>query len=108
MDEKNYNTGSGYAARPSDAPQCCCMRCRGRGLMAPAVLVTLGILFMLSEFGVAHFDRTWPILLIVIGLVRVLGGNLDNTGHIEATAPAPPGTSPAPPQNPQQREGDHV
>jgi cell wall-active antibiotic response 4TMS protein YvqF len=87
---------------------CYCTRCRSRGLMGPAVLITLGVLFMLSEFGVAHFDRTWPILLIVIGLVKVLAGNLDTTGHIDGNAPAPPGEPPAPTQNSEPRQVDHV
>ena len=88
---------------------CYCMRCRSRGLMGPAVLITLGVLFLLSEFGVAHFERTWPILLIVIGMVKVLAGNLDTTGHVDYIAPAPPpGTPPAPPQNPETRQVDHV
>jgi hypothetical protein len=86
---------------------CYCSRCRSRGLMGPAVLITLGVLFMLSEFGVAHFNRTWPILLIVIGLVKVLAGNLDATGHIDPTAP-PPGAPPAPAQNPEPGQVDHV
>lgn len=87
---------------------CSCTRCRSRGLMGPAVLITLGVLFMLSEFGVAHFERTWPILLIVIGLVKVLAGNLDTAGHMDVIAPAPPGAPPAPTQNPEPRQVDHV
>jgi hypothetical protein len=78
---------------------CSCTRCRTRGLMAPAVLVALGVLFLLSEFGVARFHNTWPILLIVIGLVKVLAGNVDSTGHIAPNAPPPP-TSPPPPGTP--------
>ena len=76
---------------------CGCPRCRCRGLMAPAVLVTLGILFTLSEFGVANFDRTWPLLLIVIGLVKVFQGNAPTDGHMNADAPAimPGGAPPA-------------
>ncbi|MBZ5566227.1 MAG: DUF5668 domain-containing protein [Acidobacteriia bacterium] len=84
------------------------MRCRSRGLMGPVVLVTLGVLFMLNEFDVASFHRTWPVLLIVIGLVKVLAGNLDTAGHVEYSAPPPPGTPPAPPQNPETRQVDHV
>ena len=87
---------------------CYCTRCRSRGLMGPAVLITLGVLFMLSEFGVARFHNTWPILLIVIGLAKVLAGNLDTTGHTDVVAPAPPGTQPAPTQNSEPREVDHV
>ena len=51
--------------------QCNCGRCRSRGIMGPAVLVTLGILMLLSEFGTVRFHYTWPVLLIVIGLVNV-------------------------------------
>jgi hypothetical protein len=87
------------------------MRCRSRGLMAPVVMVTLGILFLLSEFHVASFRRTWPILLIMIGLVKVLGGNLDTTGHVDVNAPPPPtfptppppGTPASTPQNPESQ-----
>ena len=76
--------------------------------MGPAVLITLGVLFMLSEFHVASFHRTWPILLIVIGLVKVLAGNLDTSGHVEVIAPTPPGTPAAPTQNSEPRQVDHV
>jgi hypothetical protein len=87
---------------------CYCSRCRSRGLMGPAVLITLGVLFMLSEFGVVGFHNTWPILLIVIGLVKALAGNLDTSGHIDVIAPAPPAAPPAPTQNPEPRRVDHV
>ncbi|MFI5086769.1 MAG: LiaI-LiaF-like domain-containing protein [Terriglobales bacterium] len=87
---------------------CYCTRCRSRGLMGPAVLITLGVLFMLSEFEVASFHSTWPILLIVIGLVKVLAGNLDTSGHMDVIAPAPPGAPPAPTQNSEPRQVDHV
>lgn len=107
MDEKKYNTDYAYVVPPPGTVQCSCMRCRSRGLMAPAVLITLGCLFMLSEFGVARFHRTWPILLIVIGLVKVLSGNLDTTGHVDTTAALPP-SAPPPPQNPETRQVDHV
>jgi cell wall-active antibiotic response 4TMS protein YvqF len=90
------------------ANTCCCMRCRGRGLMGPAVLITLGVLFMLNEFDVVRFHSTWPILLIVIGLVKVLAGNLDTTGHIDGNTPAPAGEPPAPTQNSEPRQVDHV
>ena len=87
---------------------CYCTRCRSRGLMGPAVLITLGVLFMLSEFGVVRFHNTWPILLIVIGLVKVLAGNLDTAGHVDVIAPAPSGAPPAPTQNSEPRQVDHV
>ncbi len=112
MEEKKYNTDYAYVVPKAGAPMCYCMRCRGRGLMGPAVLVTLGVLLLLSELNIAYFHRTWPILLIVIGLVKVLTPNLDNTGHIEAAAPSvetPAGMgAPPPPQNPEPPKVDHV
>ena len=43
MEEKKYNTDFAYLAPPAGTPQCACTRCRSRGLMAPAVLITLGV-----------------------------------------------------------------
>ncbi len=110
MEEKKYNTDYAYVVPKAGAPMCYCMRCRGRGLMAPAVLVTLGVLLLLSELNIAYFHRTWPILLIVIGLVKVLAPNLDNTGHIEVAAPPAeaPAASGALPHNPEPPKVDHV
>jgi hypothetical protein len=34
--------------------------------VGPAVLVTLGVLFLLDNVSGYGFERTWPILLIVI------------------------------------------
>ncbi len=65
-----------------------CDRCRSRGLMGPAVLVTLGMLFLLEQVDVIGFHRTWPLLLVVIGLVKVLQGNASTAGHVD---PLPPG-----------------
>jgi hypothetical protein len=85
--------------------------CRSGGLMGPVVLVTLGVLFMLNEFDVASFHRTWPILLIVIGLVKVLIGNRNTAGPVDVMAP--PASTPlgsetqASPQNPEARQVDH-
>ncbi len=44
--------------------------CR-RGLMGPVVLLTLGFQFLLESMGVIRFGRTLPLLLIVIGLVKI-------------------------------------
>ena len=44
--------------------------CR-RGLMGPAILLTLGFQFLLDSMGVIRFGRTLPLLLVVIGLVKI-------------------------------------
>jgi hypothetical protein len=45
---------------------------RCHNLTGPAVLVTLGILFLLENAHIVSFGRTWPLLLVVIGLAKVL------------------------------------
>ncbi len=78
---------------------CTCARCRSRGYMAPAVLLTLGVLFLIAEFVPRYdFDRTWPILLIVIGLVKILQWSSPMTGHVDVSqigaGSPPPGIPP--------------
>ncbi len=72
---------------------CQCARCRCRGLMGAAVLITLGVLFLLSEFWVVPFGESFPALLIVIGVVLYLGRSASTEGHMERgarTGPVPP------------------
>lgn len=47
---------------------------RAQNLVGPAVLVTLGVLFLLETQDIISFGRTWPVLLVVIGLIKVLRG----------------------------------
>ena len=77
------------------------MRCRMGAAIGPAVLVTLGVLFLAENLGGPRFHYTWPVLLIVIGLVKVLSYSASSEGHVQ---PLPPGMpmpmqAPAPPQN---------
>jgi hypothetical protein len=51
--------------------------------MGAAILITLGVLFLLNEMWVVRFDETWPALLIVIGLFMYLGRSASTEGHIE-------------------------
>ncbi len=76
-------------------PQCHCMRCRLKTAMGPVVLITLGVLFLVAEFHVASFGRTWPILLIAIGLVKFGQNAAPTTDH---TNPPVPYVEPVPQQ----------
>ena len=81
-------------------PSCGCARCRAHGFMGPAVLITLGVLFLLDQ--VVHvywmeFGRTWPALLIVIGLVMFLQHNAPATGHVPREYMVAPPVQPAAP-----------
>lgn len=88
-------------------PNCRCARCRLRGMMGPAVLITLGILFLMDNLGARGFNDTWPLLLIVIGIVKVLQYTAPTEGHIDYQQPpvyvTPPPVAPGgplPPTNP--------
>src|ERR1700756_1649075 len=79
---------------------CQCEHCRTRKLMGPAMLITLGVLFLLDSVSRVGFGRTWPAILLVIGVVKLLQSNASSTGHV---GPLPPGTSgyaAGPPQAP--------
>ena len=58
-----------------------------RAIRGPITLITLGVLFALNNFTVEYqFRKTWPVLLIVFGLLSLLR---------RGTEPLPP---PPPPQ----------
>jgi len=78
-------------------PGCVCERCRTRKLMGPAMLVTIGILFLLDNVSDVNFGKTWPAILLVIGVVKLMQGNASWGGHI---GPLPPGTNYPPPPPP--------
>jgi len=44
--------------------------CAVRG---PIILITVGSLFALDHFTPWGFQQTWPVLLIVVGLLTLLG-----------------------------------
>jgi hypothetical protein len=78
-------------------PICVCENCRTRKLMGPAILVTLGVLFLLDNVGRFEFHRTWPAILLVIGVVKLVQSNASSDGHV---GPRFPGSSGFPPNTP--------
>jgi hypothetical protein len=43
-----------------------------RAVRGPLLLITLGALFTADYFAGYSFHRTWPVLLIVFGLLKLL------------------------------------
>jgi hypothetical protein len=63
--------------------RCACTGCRTRGLMGPVVLITLGVLFLIDQYSHRYsFTELWPILLIVIGVVKVAQSLASREGHL--------------------------
>jgi hypothetical protein len=94
---------------------CQCTRCRAHGLMGAAVLITLGILFLMDSYGTIRFDQGLPALLLVIGGVLLVARTGSTEGHIQpgwiagpvAQPPVQPSptttTTTAPPPPPSQQ-----
>ena len=93
---KNWGLIGGYS------PGCVCERCRTRKLMGPAMLVTIGVLFLLDNVSDIDFGKTWPAILLVIGVVKLMQSNASWGGHV---GPLPPGSSAYPPPPPPAYPG---
>jgi hypothetical protein len=66
----------------SNGIKCQCARCTISGLMGPIVLITLGVLFLAGRLNIGYsFGQLWPVLLIVIGVVKLLGAFASTEGH---------------------------
>jgi hypothetical protein len=59
-------------------------------LTGPAVLITIGTLILIEHLHGPSFHRTWPIILLMIGLVRLLEMNNRPTWPSGGQMPMPP------------------
>jgi len=94
--------------------KCHCQSCTIRSLVGPAVVITVGVLWLLHEAhgGRFYFGSTWPIILIVIGLVHLASSMASREGHVDAAPlgappapPAPPASGTSTPQTPYSSQG---
>lgn len=58
-----------------------------RNIRGPITVITIGVLFAVNNFTPYRFDQTWPVILIVFGVLSLLG---------RATAPPVPPAAPPP------------
>src|SRR5437868_4345939 len=59
------------AARKMAQVSCPCLRCKTARLTGPAMMIAIGVTFLLDGLGVAHFRNLFPILFIVFGAMRL-------------------------------------
>jgi hypothetical protein len=109
LNKKLANHGISGAAAQQVAARvgCPCGRCRARRLMGPAMILTIGVLFLLDHsLHGPRFGQTWPVILLVVGAVKLVQGSASREGHITSfgqsiTPPGPiPSVSPVPPVAP--------
>jgi len=43
-----------------------------QAIRGPVLLITLGILFAIHQAGILRFSRTWPLIIIIIGVMKLL------------------------------------
>jgi cell wall-active antibiotic response 4TMS protein YvqF len=75
--------------------------------MGPVMMITVGLLFLLQTLNIADFHLTWPVMLIVIGVMQVLAHSASLEGHVQPpmvtwvggqqqpVTPAPPAAPPS-------------
>jgi len=59
-----------------------------RAIQGPVLLITIGVLFAFDRFTEFHFSQTWPVILIVAGILRLAGRG--RTGWQGRNSPPPP------------------
>ncbi len=66
---------------------------RRGGLMGPAILITIGSIFLIERWRPEYdFHHLWPVILIVIGVVKLLESGRRDSGP---ATPGAPGTGAA-------------
>jgi Domain of unknown function (DUF5668) len=74
---------------------------RTRGLIGPSVLLTVGLLSLIESYNGPGWDRTWPVLLLVIGVVKLLDrATPPPVQTMPPMTPQPPPVGPAEAQPP--------
>ena len=74
-----------------------------RSLAGPAVLVTVGIIALLGNlherwYGVPGWDHTWPVILLVIGIVKLMERSHHDGPSAPISGPPPGVNAPTEPQ----------
>jgi hypothetical protein len=72
-----------------------------RSVYGPVMIITVGLLFALNNFTDWGFERTWPVLIIVAGLLSLLRRTMG------PPMPGPPPSQAPPYVQPQQPYGSY-
>lgn len=79
-----------------------------QAVRGPILLITIGILFAMHQAGVASFARTWPLILIVLGVMKLIERMVMPPGPPIPPYMPPPYTDPYGPQPPSPPGGPRL
>lgn len=81
-----------------------------RAVSGPIILITIGVLFAFDRFTEFRFSQTWPVLLIVAGLLKLLGGFRGGRRNRDFynSRPNPPQPPPPPPPAPDSARPNYA
>jgi uncharacterized membrane protein YhhN len=75
-------------------------------LRGPVIMITIGVLFLLDNLTSFQIGQTWPIFLIVLGVMALAGGSRRRYIPPAPVTPQFPGSFPPEGfENPEQRPG---
>jgi hypothetical protein len=71
-------------------------------LLGPAVIITVGVLFLLQQARGGYFDfgNTYPVILVVIGAILLASALAPMEGHSSSSTVLPAAAQPAPGSTP--------
>jgi hypothetical protein len=78
-----------------------------RAIRGPITLITLGVLFALNNFTQYRFEQTWPVLLIVFGLLSLVRRSVEPPPVPPPPNPGPYGYPPPPPPTGSYTQGPY-
>jgi hypothetical protein len=62
-----------------------------QAVRGPVLLITIGVLFAVHQAGIVSFARTWPLIIIVIGVMKLIERMLaPSPAQFPAQPPPPP------------------
>jgi hypothetical protein len=64
-----------------------------QAIRGPILLITLGLLFAAHQAGIISFSRTWPLIIIVLGLMKLFERMLAQPAN-QSIPGGPPGGFP--------------
>ncbi len=62
-----------------------------QAIRGPIMLITLGSLVAMDYFGIYGFSRTWPFLIIMFGILKLLEKIAENPQQQQSSGSRPPG-----------------